>query len=258
MVRWPIFDPHSHIDPHRPAARNLDEVLGYHYYTELAHSAGMPAARVAPSCAPRPAPATSPNTSTRSITPSSIPGCWRSPGPSTVSRTTGSRPRRSSELYDRAEHGRDGAGLGPRGLEPDAARGRLPDQRLRRPARGLGHRASTSPACGPTTWCSSCTSRRPSSGSGASTGVDVQDVATLRQAHRRALRAVRRPRRRACAISLPPDFVPAAGHARSGRRRRSAGPCTRWTSGPTSTTRSAGSSSGRWPSSAPSSGCRST
>src|SRR5438105_6998453 len=41
MAQWPIFDPHTHIDPHRPAARNLDEILGYHYYTELAHSAGM-------------------------------------------------------------------------------------------------------------------------------------------------------------------------------------------------------------------------
>ncbi len=53
MARWPIFDPHSHIDAHRPAARNLDEVLGYHYYTELAHSAGMPADLVAPELAPR-------------------------------------------------------------------------------------------------------------------------------------------------------------------------------------------------------------
>src|SRR3954468_17379279 len=56
MARWPIFDPHSHIDPHRPAARNLDEVLGYHYYTELAHSAGMPAELVAAGLDP-PAPA---------------------------------------------------------------------------------------------------------------------------------------------------------------------------------------------------------
>src|SRR5258708_34852707 len=53
MARWPIFDPHSHIDAHRPAARNLDEVLGYHYYTELAHSAGMPAERVAPDLTPK-------------------------------------------------------------------------------------------------------------------------------------------------------------------------------------------------------------
>src|SRR5579864_2173183 len=47
MSRWPIVDVHSHINPHRPAARNLDELLGYHYYTELAHSAGMPAEHVA-------------------------------------------------------------------------------------------------------------------------------------------------------------------------------------------------------------------
>ncbi|MBX6314319.1 MAG: glucuronate isomerase, partial [Isosphaeraceae bacterium] len=53
ISRWPIFDPHSHIDPHRPAARNFDEILGYHYYTELAHSAGMPADRVAPGLEPR-------------------------------------------------------------------------------------------------------------------------------------------------------------------------------------------------------------
>jgi glucuronate isomerase len=52
ICRWPIFDPHSHIDPHRPAARNLDEILGYHYYTELAHSAGMPSALVDPSLDP--------------------------------------------------------------------------------------------------------------------------------------------------------------------------------------------------------------
>jgi glucuronate isomerase len=48
MARWPIFDPHTHIDAHRPAARHFEEILGYHYYTELAHSAGMPTAAVSP------------------------------------------------------------------------------------------------------------------------------------------------------------------------------------------------------------------
>ncbi len=42
LCQVPLIDPHSHIDPHRPTARNLDDILGYHYYTELAHSAGMP------------------------------------------------------------------------------------------------------------------------------------------------------------------------------------------------------------------------
>jgi len=44
ICRIPLIDPHSHIDPHRPVARSLDDILGYHYYTELAHSAGMPVA----------------------------------------------------------------------------------------------------------------------------------------------------------------------------------------------------------------------
>jgi glucuronate isomerase len=41
ICRIPLIDPHTHIDPLRPAARNLADILGYHYYTELAHSAGM-------------------------------------------------------------------------------------------------------------------------------------------------------------------------------------------------------------------------
>ena len=41
ICRIPLIDPHSHINPHAAAARSLDDILGYHYYTELAHSAGM-------------------------------------------------------------------------------------------------------------------------------------------------------------------------------------------------------------------------
>lgn len=37
-----IVDPHTHINPHAPASSSLAEILGYHYYTELAHSAGVP------------------------------------------------------------------------------------------------------------------------------------------------------------------------------------------------------------------------
>ena len=38
----PLIDPHSHIEPLAAASKSLDDILGYHYYTELAHSAGMP------------------------------------------------------------------------------------------------------------------------------------------------------------------------------------------------------------------------
>jgi glucuronate isomerase len=53
ICQVPLIDPHTHIDPHRPAARSLDDILGYHYYTELAHSAGMDQAPLDPAVAPR-------------------------------------------------------------------------------------------------------------------------------------------------------------------------------------------------------------
>jgi len=41
-----IVDPHTHINPHAAASKTLADILGYHYYTELCHSAGMPKARI--------------------------------------------------------------------------------------------------------------------------------------------------------------------------------------------------------------------
>jgi glucuronate isomerase len=38
----PLIDPHTHINPHAAASKTLADILGYHYYTELAHSAGLP------------------------------------------------------------------------------------------------------------------------------------------------------------------------------------------------------------------------
>src|SRR5207253_3852621 len=41
LNRIRLIDPHSHINPHAPAAKTLADILGYHYYTELAHAAGL-------------------------------------------------------------------------------------------------------------------------------------------------------------------------------------------------------------------------
>lgn len=41
-----LIDPHTHINPHKPASETLADIMGYHYYTELAHSAGMPRERI--------------------------------------------------------------------------------------------------------------------------------------------------------------------------------------------------------------------
>jgi glucuronate isomerase len=37
----PLVDSHSHTQPLQPSARSLWDILGYHYYTELAHASGM-------------------------------------------------------------------------------------------------------------------------------------------------------------------------------------------------------------------------
>ncbi|MBL9123743.1 MAG: glucuronate isomerase [Planctomycetaceae bacterium] len=44
--RWRLIDPHTHINPHAPAAKSLADLLGYHYYTELVHSAGVSRERI--------------------------------------------------------------------------------------------------------------------------------------------------------------------------------------------------------------------
>src|SRR6266576_7073539 len=41
-----LIDPHSHIEPKSAASKSLADILGYHYYTELVHSAGMPRAEI--------------------------------------------------------------------------------------------------------------------------------------------------------------------------------------------------------------------
>lgn len=49
----PLVDPHSHIDPLAPVSKSLDDILGYHYYTELAHSAGMSHGPLRPETSPK-------------------------------------------------------------------------------------------------------------------------------------------------------------------------------------------------------------
>ncbi|MBL8799822.1 MAG: glucuronate isomerase [Planctomycetia bacterium] len=48
-----LIDPHSHINPHAAASKSLDDILNYHYYTELAHSAGMDQTPLAKDVEPR-------------------------------------------------------------------------------------------------------------------------------------------------------------------------------------------------------------
>ena len=45
--------PFAYPDPLAPVSKSLDDILGYHYYTELAHSAGMSQALLAKDADPR-------------------------------------------------------------------------------------------------------------------------------------------------------------------------------------------------------------
>lgn len=46
LEQQPLIDPHTHINPHSAASTTLADIMGYHYYTELAHSAGLPKAQI--------------------------------------------------------------------------------------------------------------------------------------------------------------------------------------------------------------------
>lgn len=41
-----LIDPHTHINPHAAASTTLADIMGYHYYTELAHSAGLEKSKI--------------------------------------------------------------------------------------------------------------------------------------------------------------------------------------------------------------------
>ena len=46
LTKIVLIDPHTHINPHSAASKTLADIMGYHYYTELAHSAGMPKSHI--------------------------------------------------------------------------------------------------------------------------------------------------------------------------------------------------------------------
>ncbi len=207
ICRWPIYDPHSHIDPHRPAARNLDEVLGYHYYTELAHSAGMPADRVAPDLTPR---VRTQNLAEHLETiDNTVQYSWLLEIARTFYGFDHDRitPANLGELYDRAERSRDGAAWDKEVWSRTRLEAVFLTNEFDDPLEGWD--TSQYVPClrtddlvlklhEPTTIARLKTS----------TGVDVQDYASLRQAIGVLFDRFVAKGARACAISLPPDFAP--------------------------------------------------
>jgi glucuronate isomerase len=206
MARWPIFDPHSHINPHQPAARNLDEVLGYHYYTELAHSAGMPTEHVAGTVGPR--------ERARNLSryldriDNTVQYSWLTE----IARTFhGSDARLGPEtidgLYDRAEKSAAGADWDRHVWEKSGLEACILTNEFDDPLEGW----DTSKYI-PCLRADDLVLKLDAPGTverlKRSTGVDVGDYTSLHKAIGVLFERFRAKGAAACAISLPPDFAP--------------------------------------------------
>lgn len=207
MSRWPIFDPHSHIDPHRPAARNLDEILGYHYYTELAHSAGMPAALVDP--------ALEPAVRVRNLAEhletidNTVQYSWLLEIVRTFHDFPHDRitPQNIGELYDRADRPRDGQAWDREVWTKTHLEAVFLTNEFDDPLEGWDT-GKYVPCLRTDDLVLKLHEPRTVERLRVSTGVDVQDFGTLKQAISVLFERFVGRGARACAISLPPDFAP--------------------------------------------------
>lgn len=204
-----IVDPHTHINPHAPASRNLADILGYHYFTELVHSAGVPRERIE-------GPAITPQEKVRTL--------FAHLGP--LNNTIQSSwfieicrefldfdepvllPEHADELWDRALS---------RMASPDWEDHVLERSKLTRvfltndfddPLEGFDTERYI-PCLRTDELVFHLAKPRVRERLAASTGIEVVGFETLQRALAKRFEHFRARGAKACAISLPPDFVPA-------------------------------------------------
>lgn len=212
ISRWPIFDPHSHIDPRRPAARDFDEVLGYHYYTELAHASGMPAPQVAPNLDPR----------TRALNlaerlgdlDNTVQYSWLLEIAQTFHQFQGDRinPNDVADLYDKALREGDDAGKAwdQRVWTESNLQAVFLTNEFDDPLEGWDTTKYV-PCLRTDDLVLKLHQPKTLERLRESTGEDVGDLASLQKAVAVLFERFTKKGARACAISLPPDFKPIKG-----------------------------------------------
>lgn len=210
ISRWPILDPHSHIDPHRPAARDFDEVLGYHYYTELAHASGMPAEEVAPTLDPRDR---AMNLARRlDNLDNTVQYSWLLEIARTFHQFPDDRitPRNITDLYDKALRSDDDAGAAwdQRVWTRSQLEAVFLTNDFDDPLEGWDT-AQYIPCLRTDDLVLKLHQPRVGERLRRASGVDVGDLESLRRAVGVLFERFKSRGARACAISLPPDFVPA-------------------------------------------------
>jgi glucuronate isomerase len=220
IARWPIFDPHSHIDPRRPAARDLDEILGYHYYTELAHASGMPAALVGPDV-PK-------DTRVRHLAEyldridNTVQHSWLAEIARTFHGFDGPiGPRTIDDLIRRADRREDGAAWDQEVWRRTNLEAVFLTNEFDDPLEGFDT-ARLVPCLRADDLVLKLHEPSTAERLRRATDIDIQDEKSLRLAIAALFAHFVQRGARACAISLPPDFVP-----RRGAPRRAATPIRR-------------------------------
>ncbi|WP_076351464.1 glucuronate isomerase [Paludisphaera borealis] len=207
MSRWPIFDPHSHIDPRRPAARNFDEVLGYHYYTELAHASGMPTERVDSALDPR---TRAQNLAEHlSAVDNTVQYSWLVEIARTFHQFPHDRitPANVGGLFDKALHENDGPSWDLHVWKQSRLEAVFLTNEFDDDLEGWDASAYI-PCLRTDDLVLKLHEPRTVERLRRTTNVDVIDLASLRQAITVLFDRFTKKGARACAISLPPDFVP--------------------------------------------------
>ena len=217
MAGWPIFDPHSHIDPHRPAARNLDEILGYHYYTELAHATGMPAAAVGPQLDGDPRRRVFNLAEYLDRIDNTVQFSWLLEIVQTFHGFRHDRitPKNIGELYECSHHETDGGSWDRQVWERTGLEAVFLTNEFDDPLEGWDT-GTYVPCLRTDDLVLKLHEPRTVERLRRSTGVDVQDLAGLKDAIGKIFERFVARGARACAISLPPDFVPRRGAPRRG------------------------------------------
>jgi glucuronate isomerase len=207
IAGWPIYDPHTHINPHRPAARHLDDILGYHYYTELAHSTGMPVELVSQELQPE-ARAANVITYLDRID-STIQYSWLLEIARTFYRFPHDRitPANCGELLDRADHRSDGAAWDREVWETTNLEAVFLTNDFDDPLEGWDTRAYV-PCLRTDDLVLKLDDPQTTARLRRASGIHVEDYASLRAALGRVFDRFKSRGARACAISLPPDFAP--------------------------------------------------
>jgi glucuronate isomerase len=207
IARWPIYDPHTHINPHRPAARHLDEILGYHYYTELAHSTGMPVEMVSPELEPAVRVANVVKYLDRID--STVQYSWLLEIARTFYRFPRDRitPGNVGELLDRADHEHDGAAWDREVWQKSNLEAVFLTNEFDDSLEGWDTRAYV-PCLRTDDLVLRLYDPATSARLRRASGIHVEDYPSLRTAVGRLFERFASRGAKACAISLPPDFAP--------------------------------------------------